>query len=129
MSRSILYANNPSAYVHRILDRVAGKPEFGDSWANKSVKLADVPPEMRKLVSTLVGGKDTFSTGELRTKLFDADSALTREDKGIFGHAGILGVIGGGNNILSEREQARAERKNPNVKPVLDYIYETRGEK
>ena len=32
---SILYANNPSAYVNTILDRVAGKPEFGSSWAAK----------------------------------------------------------------------------------------------
>lgn len=129
MSRSILYGNNPSAYTQKIMDRIAGKPEFGDSWKNKSLKLADVPADLRKVVSALVGGKDTFQTGELRTNLWAADFALTREDKGIFGHSGILGVIGGGNNILSAKEQARAEKKNPYVKPVLDYIYEARGEK
>lgn len=128
MSKSVLFANNPSAYAHKIMDRIAGKPEFGDSWRNKTVRLADVPPDMRKVVSALVGGKDTFTTGELRTNLWDADSALTREDKGIFGR-GLFGVIGGGDNRLSEREQARAERKNPYVKPVLEYIFETRGEK
>jgi hypothetical protein len=126
MSRSPLYVNNPSAYIHQIMDRVAGKPEFGSGWGAKSVKLAEVPKDLRPLVSKLVGGKDTFATSELQRKLFDADFALQREDKGIFGR-GILGLIGGGDGILSEKEQARAMRKDANVKPVLDYIFESRA--
>lgn len=127
MSRSTLYTNNPSAYVHKILDRVIGEPEFGESWKNKTVKLSEVPAEMRAVVSAMVGGKDSFQTSELHRNLFAADAALAREDRGIFGK-GIFGVIGGPNNILSEKEQARAARKNEYVKPVLDYIFETRGE-
>lgn len=129
MSRSTLYANNPSAYVHTIMNRIAGKPEFGAGWANKQVKLSEVPADLRKVVSALVDGKDSFQTSELRQRLFSAETALVSEDKGIFGHYGLLGLVGGGNNILSAKEQARAVKKNEYVKPVLDYIFEARGDK
>lgn len=124
MSR-VLATNNPSAYVHQIMDRVAGKPEFGESWQSKTVKLNDVAPELRKVVSAFVGGKDSFQTTELQRNLFSAEASLSREDKGLFGTGGILntGVLGG-DGWLSAREQHRAERKNPLVKPMLEYIFE-----
>ncbi|MFL5321629.1 MAG: hypothetical protein ACJ790_18345 [Myxococcaceae bacterium] len=127
MSR-ILYTNNPSAYVNQILDRVAGKPEFGDSWANKKMRISDVPADLRKVVSAMVHGKDTFQTSELERNLDAADYALTQSDRGIFGAGGILNTgLGGGNGIISAREQKHAMKKNEFVKPVLDYIFETDG--
>lgn len=91
--------------------------------------MRDVPQDLKPVVSALVGGKQTVDQFEVYRSLSSVVSTCMKEDRAIFGK-GLFGLqeLGGGDNVISEKEQARAMRKNALVKPVLDYIYETRGE-
>ena len=80
--KSILYGNSVAASVHKVMDAVVGKPEFGDSWdAGKAIKVSDVPQTYRDVVQQAAGASSTVTGAQLEDALWSGHDAILKEDK------------------------------------------------
>ncbi|MFN7135873.1 MAG: hypothetical protein ACK4N5_27660, partial [Myxococcales bacterium] len=112
---SVIYDNNVSATIHVMMDRLTGPRPFGESWTRKSIRMAEVPAEYRATVKAAVGDVDSFDSIKLERRLFDTCGRIMAEDKGF------LGLLPG-NRKIELKEENRAARRDPLVKPLMDQI-------
>ena len=131
--KTTLYDNNVSSYLHRIMDDVVGKPEFGENWdANKVIRVDDVAEEYRGVVQQAAGEAASLTGAQLQKALWEGHDAIVQEDK-TFGlhtsHYSPLRNFGiGGNGIIEAGEQQKAAAKSPMALRMLELIEAKRSE-
>lgn len=125
--------NNISAYVHRVMDRLVGKPDFGSSWdGGKQLRVDSLPKELRGVVKAAGNGGETVSGAQLENALWRAHDVIIKQDKSWGFHASkysfwrSLGM--GGDGILQRKEQDRASRKDAVASQLLAFISHDRYE-